>query len=363
MSTQVITATFTSVSDEAFTPSGDKVLVSTLGMDLNNYFNLLLKVKWLSGPKEGQEGLLLCSHYCRWPQELLDKTDFIEGCFTPQEHQYDNRLVLGYHPASVTSYCWKEEGKVVEIKTEISSDYLGLSHTFQRSGEITNPTSRAFLRASRIGRMFIRDAEQSGLNREQGFDALEQRYLNGDLRLGINLFMFSYMLNTLEVNTMPNAALSSTLPEYGQYCEVDGNTVTVIQEGEGFYRAKPLPWVKREDALVVKTNLPQGGFYKASEYSPAISHTSRGLEVIKDRISQGFMKPLRINGPKGLKPNQDILGPFMEAYGETGGYHSSYDLPYIFQVYPDPATGGRSKHLTVKSCMLEYGWWPAEYIQ
>jgi len=54
MSNQTVTATFRSISNEAINSSGEIVLLSSLGSDLNKYFDLLIEVEWLSGPKEGQ---------------------------------------------------------------------------------------------------------------------------------------------------------------------------------------------------------------------------------------------------------------------------------------------------------------------
>lgn len=363
MSNQTVTATFRSISDEALNPAGEVVFLSTLGEDLNKYFDLLIEVEWLSGPKEGQKGLLLCSHYCKWPQELMNKADFLEGCFTPKEMKMCNRLVLGYHPTTVTSYDWSTLGEVVEISTYVEEQPLEMSNTFQRGGELILPTCRSFRRASRLASAFMRDAEQSGLNREQAFSALEQRFSNGEFPLGINRFLFSYMLNALQVNTAPNARLSTTLVEYGEHCEVNGNTVRVIRNGNGFHSAVSIPLEKRHDSLVVTTNYPQEGFYVASEYEPTLQDWHPGYKVVKTRVCQGFMKPSLIGCLNSVYQMEDEFGTYQQVEGESDGFHYALELPYEWKFYSNPSGERPSKHLTVTAKdLLDYGWWPAVSI-
>jgi hypothetical protein len=69
-------------------------------------FDHLLEVRRLDTQ---EEGTLLCSHYCRWPSELLPQATWIEGCFTPSEHKDDPRLVLGNHPGDITKWEHKQE--------------------------------------------------------------------------------------------------------------------------------------------------------------------------------------------------------------------------------------------------------------
>ena len=72
MATVTLTATFKAISFEAINASQESVNIEGI-TDLNDLFDLLVEVEWLSGPKEGQQGWLLCSHYCRWPQQLLSR--------------------------------------------------------------------------------------------------------------------------------------------------------------------------------------------------------------------------------------------------------------------------------------------------
>jgi hypothetical protein len=55
-------------------------------------FDHLVKVRHVLS---GEEGLLLCSHYSRWPVELIAKATWLAGCFTPDAYVDDERLVFG----------------------------------------------------------------------------------------------------------------------------------------------------------------------------------------------------------------------------------------------------------------------------
>jgi hypothetical protein len=57
----------------------------------------------------GEEGLLLCSHYSRWPAELIAKATWLAGCFTPDAYVDDERLVFGAIPNQTIG--WKIDAK------------------------------------------------------------------------------------------------------------------------------------------------------------------------------------------------------------------------------------------------------------
>ena len=68
-------------------------------------FDRLLPVKDMT---TGEQGYLLCSHHCRWPEELVSQATWLEGCYTPETYRDDPRLVLGYHPTSPTRWNYRE---------------------------------------------------------------------------------------------------------------------------------------------------------------------------------------------------------------------------------------------------------------
>jgi len=300
MSNQTVTATFRSISNEAINSSGEIVLLSSLGSDLNKYFDLLIEVEWLSGPKEGQKGTLLCSHYCKWPKELLGKANFIEGCFTPPSYKGDRRLVLGYHAGSVTSYKWESEG-VVAIKTILEEGEGDLSRTFQR-GETALPTSKRFKAVKRIVAKWIAEAVNAGLTVTQGFEALEQRYENGEILSDVSPFLFSYVMATIEgVELTPNGSASQSVPEYGMDCEVNGNTVTVLRHS---FKSEYFPAIDNQFMANghVLHNCGIAGYWKAVEKKAEAMYTSpssylpyeyneesKTLFVTDNRAEAGFL--------------------------------------------------------------------------
>lgn len=85
-------------------------------------FDNLVQVQRLD---TGEVGELLCSHCCRWPQHLLKKAKWIEGCYTPKSHANDPRLLLGYHPGSITHWDYQEteEGVILHLKAEFSNSF------------------------------------------------------------------------------------------------------------------------------------------------------------------------------------------------------------------------------------------------
>ena len=171
------------------------------------------------------------------------------------------------------------------------------------------------------------------------------------------------MLSVLQVNTAPNARLSTTLVEYGEYCEVNGNTVRVVRNGDGFQSAVSIPLEKHHDSLVVTTNYPQEGFYVASDYQPALEDWDPGYKVVKTRISQGFMRPSLIGGQPLLYQMKDEFGTYQQVDGQSDGFHYALEVPYEWKLYTNPSGGQPSKHLTVTAKdLLDYGWWPAVNI-
>lgn len=73
-------------------------------------FNHLVNVRRLDN---GQTGTLLCSHCCRWPSNLKEQATWIEGCYTPNSEEHNPKLLLGYHPGTITS--WSVKGRVLTV--------------------------------------------------------------------------------------------------------------------------------------------------------------------------------------------------------------------------------------------------------
>ena len=71
---------------------------------LDEMVDCIIKVYWENGPNAGKNTTLLLSHGCRWPEDLLEKADLIEGCNTPVDaFKYKHKMVLLPHPKDVTT--------------------------------------------------------------------------------------------------------------------------------------------------------------------------------------------------------------------------------------------------------------------
>lgn len=67
----------------------------------------------------GEEGLLLCSHYCRWPEDEFSKATWLEGCFTPEEYKDEPRLLLGYHRNLITHWDYTQDPNTGEVELKV----------------------------------------------------------------------------------------------------------------------------------------------------------------------------------------------------------------------------------------------------
>jgi hypothetical protein len=69
----------------------------------------------------GEEGLLLCSHYSRWPAELIAKATWLAGCFTPDAYVADERLVFGAIPNQTIN--WEIDVKTRTVVLSVGAVY------------------------------------------------------------------------------------------------------------------------------------------------------------------------------------------------------------------------------------------------
>lgn len=61
----------------------------------NDVFDRLINVKDLV---TGEEGVLLCSHMCNFPSNLVNQATLLAGCKPTSKWENDDRLALGFHP-------------------------------------------------------------------------------------------------------------------------------------------------------------------------------------------------------------------------------------------------------------------------
>jgi len=76
-------------------------------------FDRLLKVR---REDTGEEGLLLCSHCCRWPSNLMNQATWLEGCNTPNHMANNHKLLMGYHPTEVTLWEFNPDTMTLTLK-------------------------------------------------------------------------------------------------------------------------------------------------------------------------------------------------------------------------------------------------------
>ena len=87
------------------------VVISQSVNTSDDVFNNLVEVK---DKATGEQGLLLCSHMCSFPPELISQATWLEGCKTPEVYKDEPRLALGYHPDQYTQ--WRVFKKTNEIE-------------------------------------------------------------------------------------------------------------------------------------------------------------------------------------------------------------------------------------------------------
>lgn len=120
-------------------------LTLTILSHVNNEFEVFNHLIRVRREDTGEEGLLLCSHCCRWPKDKIPKATWLEGCFTPDEYKDDPRLLMGYHPHSLTK--WEVEGKTLTLAVRKQSasvgqplniDFWAPAPAYGREGYLTN---------------------------------------------------------------------------------------------------------------------------------------------------------------------------------------------------------------------------------
>ncbi len=80
----------------------------------------------------GEVFTLGCAHCCNFTKQQLDEADKLEGCYTPLRHKDDPRMLLGYHPDTITQWHVEEvEGKVFVV---LDADYSLRQHRAEDVG-------------------------------------------------------------------------------------------------------------------------------------------------------------------------------------------------------------------------------------
>lgn len=215
-------------------------------------FNNLVEVKDV---KTGEEGTLLCSHGCCWPEKLIPQATWLEGCYTPDSYRESPKLALGYHPQSLTEW-WVHEDqegvKTLTIEAEIPVNIDGVtSIPFQWLGynEIPFSFDRRLKAAWRI---FSRSQMLNQDTLEEKLAKFSRAILAGRVDLpriaGHYVYKVVPDFEDLGVSFSREGLLDLNHVEYNRgYC-----TVIATNEEEGYAEAEEFPFVYDEGLEVTK---------------------------------------------------------------------------------------------------------------
>lgn len=279
-------------------------------------FNCLVPVR---RHDTGEEGLLLCSHYCRWPVELVPQATWLEGCYTPKRMEDDPRLLMGYHPHHLVSWSYDLETKVVELKLYGSGGEGGGYDEDYGEDFIQFPLPYEALSTDTylyrwIDRVFSPslvegDEPQSAQNVfTLAVRLLEQKRIDHAIVLGLGCWLQSKVNSNVHCyvgewfSEMLDLPVQEETDEEDEYSIYDEDLVPFsLEYHEGYiyspylnliplvngevnswvegYYAMPqaLPYKYEEGALVVDKYCPEDGFIPASDL---IYHLQDGLTIV-----------------------------------------------------------------------------------
>lgn len=86
----------------------------------NDVFDRLIDVK---DSVTGEEGMLLCSHMCSFPSNLVNQAKWLAGCKPTSKWENDDRLALGFHPNHYIQWRVFKETNEIELYLTGSFDY------------------------------------------------------------------------------------------------------------------------------------------------------------------------------------------------------------------------------------------------
>lgn len=127
-------------------------------------FDRLIKVRHTLS---GKEGLLLCSHYSRWPSDLIDRADWLAGCYTPTAYLEDKRLVFGAIPNNQIQWSIDRDARTIVLQAGVfvnangqlddrdNSDGYGAEIVYVRAQTWAEPSKRIARRIKAVARMLL----------------------------------------------------------------------------------------------------------------------------------------------------------------------------------------------------------------
>jgi hypothetical protein len=85
----------------------------------NDVFDRLIDVK---DSVTGEEGILLCSHMCNFPSNLVNQATLLAGCKPTSKWENDDRLALGFHPDHYIQ--WRVFAETNEIELYLTGGFI-----------------------------------------------------------------------------------------------------------------------------------------------------------------------------------------------------------------------------------------------
>jgi hypothetical protein len=264
----------------------------------DDVFNSLVEVQ---DKETGEKGLLLCSHMCNWPEELINQANWLEGCKTPELYKDEPRLALGYHPEQYTQWkVFKETNEIEIYLTGCWNQQDNEDNQFDYEDQwlcINLPYNSVYYTN-------IRRTRQNG-RRDRVQMALEsfkpslvrfcKRVLTSDItQESLNNFesLIHRLFNSGRIDCWQACVLPSLLLE-NEPIHWEGSNDLFMPQGinpymdGGIYSEDymVIPYKRSSEGITVLHTIPEEGFYKAIDfdfsYSPdgVIVHYCNPLEV------------------------------------------------------------------------------------
>lgn len=290
-------------------------------------FDCLLPVRRTDN---GQEGLLLCSHCCRFPKELVNKATWLEGCFTPNQWKDDPRLLLGNHPNKAT--IWE-----VEIEEEGNVN-ITLS-VRQNDGDVNDPD----------------DVDQYGEMRLDIEFPPPLHLYEGEISNYIEPWLYRF-IPTLWNRLSIGRATEDTL------CAFFSTLAEILRQGRITLRQSRMVWSALRNFGFVD------GSYEVNWISDVTRHPDleeyiNYTHVVRNNPSEGLYTPVRVlevHSDSNSRMRYQVVTQEAFVHGATG-YHIGVSIKLYdqFTSHDDMSTDNTVEVLNVLSDAPELGFWKA----
>ena len=243
----------------------------------DDVFNTLIEVQ---DKTTGEQGLLLCSHMCNWPQELISQATWLEGCKTPELYKDEPRLALGYHPEQYTQWRVFKELNEVEIyltgswnqgAEEEDDQYVtwlttGLTRPNQSFSRGANSSRNQFSPvlfrlADRITGRYNYASREEKQARLDNLESVLHRLINTSRVSAWEATVFPYFYFTFVLPSWAEIHWEGPLDLFlgvGLFAYADGG---VYSEESNL-----LPYSRTENSFTVTASNPEAGFFKAISF-------------------------------------------------------------------------------------------------